>query len=217
MPLARIAALVMVGKTLADQKIKPVERPGYYSVKESVFPFIKFPGVDTLLGPEMKSTGEVMGVGKSFGEAFNKATLATGEKIPHFGLAFISVRDIDKPEALELAKQLDAVGFSLCATHGTAKVLVDAGLECAGINKVREGQPHVVDMLKNHEIDLIINTTEGKRTIADSYSIRRTALQYKVFYLTTIAAAKATVHTMQGKVSDKVYCLQELHRGVLNE
>ena len=212
LPLARIAALVMVGRTLADQKIKPVERPSYYSVKESVFPFIKFPGVDTLLGPEMKSTGEVMGVGESFGEAFNKATLAAGEKIPRFGLAFISVRDIDKPEAVELAKQLDAAGFSLCATHGTAKVLVDAGLKCEGVNKVREGQPHVVDMLKNNEIDLIINTTEGKRAIADSYSIRRTALQNKIFYLTTMAAAKATVHTILGKVSDKVRCLQELHR-----
>jgi carbamoyl-phosphate synthase large subunit len=214
LPLARIAALTMVGQTLAQQKVKQAAIPDYYSVKESVFPFIKFPGVDPLLGPEMKSTGEVMGVGESFGEAFHKATLAAGEIIPRSGLAFISVRDVDKAEALELARQLREVGFSLCATHGTAKVLVDDGLECTGVNKVREGQPHVVDMLKNDEIALIINTTEGKRTIADSYSIRRTALQHKVFYMTTIAAARATVHTLQGQVSDKVNCLQELHRGV---
>ena len=155
-----------------------------------------------------------MGVGDSFGEAFYKATLAAGEVIPRSGLVFISVRDIDKPDALKLAGQLHEVGFSLCATHGTAKMLIDAGLDCVGVNKVREGQPHVVDMLKNDDISLIINTTGGKRTIADSYSIRRTALQHKVFYVTTISAAKAIVHTLQDKVSDKVNCLQELHRGL---
>ncbi|MBT7952401.1 MAG: carbamoyl-phosphate synthase large subunit [Gammaproteobacteria bacterium] len=213
-PLARIAALVMVGQTLAQQNVEAAGKPDYYSVKESVFPFIKFPGVDPLLGPEMKSTGEVMGVGDSFGEAFYKATLAAGEVIPRSGLVFISVRDIDKPDALKLAGQLHEVGFSLCATHGTAKMLIDAGLDCVGVNKVREGQPHVVDMLKNDDISLIINTTGGKRTIADSYSIRRTALQHKVFYVTTISAAKAIVHTLQDKVSDKVNCLQELHRGL---
>jgi carbamoyl-phosphate synthase large subunit len=213
-PLARIAALVMVGQTLAQQNVESAGKPDYYSVKESVFPFIKFPGVDSLLGPEMKSTGEVMGVGDSFGEAFYKATLAAGEVIPRSGLVFISVRDIDKPDALKLAGQLHEVGFSLCATHGTAKMLIDAGLDCVGVNKVREGQPHVVDMLKNDDISLIINTTGGKRTIADSYSIRRTALQHKVFYVTTISAAKAIVHTLQDKVSDKVNCLQELHRGL---
>jgi carbamoyl-phosphate synthase large subunit len=212
--LARIAALVMVGQTLAQQKVKAVGKLDYYSVKESVFPFIKFPGVDPLLGPEMKSTGEVMGVGNSFGEAFYKATLAAGEVIPRSGLAFISVRDIDKPNALQLARQLIEAGFSLCATHGTAKMLKQAGLNCVGVNKVREGQPHVVDMLKNDDISLIINTTSGKRTIADSYSIRHTALQHKVFYVTTISAAKAMVHTLQDKVSDKVNCLQELHRGI---
>jgi len=214
MSLARIAALVMVGQTLAQQKVKAAKKLDYYTVKESVFPFIKFPGVDPLLGPEMKSTGEVMGVGDSFGEAFYKATLAAGETIPRSGLAFISVRDIDKPDALQVARHLSEVGFSLCATHGTAKMLQDAGLKCVGVNKVREGQPHVVDMLKNDDISLIINTTSGKRTIADSYSIRRTALQHKVFYVTTISAAKAMVHTLQDKVSDKVNCLQELHRGI---
>jgi carbamoyl-phosphate synthase large subunit len=214
LPLARIAALTMVGKTLAQQEVKQGDKPRFYSVKESVFPFIKFPGVDPLLGPEMKSTGEVMGIGDSFGEAFSKATLAAGEIIPRGGgLAFISVRDVDKPEALKLAKQLSELGFGLCATHGTAKTLVDAGLECTGVNKVREGQPHVVDMLKNDEIDLIINTTEGKRTIADSYSIRRTALQRKVFYMTTISAAKATIITLQGQISNNVNCLQKLHQG----
>jgi carbamoyl-phosphate synthase large subunit len=212
--LARIAALVMVGQTLAQQKVKAVKKLDYYTVKESVFPFIKFPGVDPLLGPEMKSTGEVMGVGDSFGEAFYKATMAAGEVIPRSGLAFISVRDIDKPDALQLARQLSEIGFSLCATHGTAKKLIDAGLDCVGVNKVREGQPHVVDMLKNDEISLIINTTGGKRTIADSYSIRRTALLHKVFYVTTLAAARATIHTLKSPVSEKVNCLQELHRGV---
>ena len=213
--LARIAALTMVGQTLEQQQVSPAANSGYYSVKESVFPFIKFPGVDPLLGPEMKSTGEVMGVGKTFGEAFNKATLATGELIPRNGKAFISVRNDDKAEAVQLATQLHEVGFAFCATHGTAKVLKEAGFECTGVNKVREGQPHVVDMLKNDEIDLIINTTEGKRTIADSYSIRRTALQHKVFYLTTIAAARVTVLTLQGQISEAVNCLQELHKGVI--
>jgi carbamoyl-phosphate synthase large subunit len=213
--LARIAALTMVGQTLEQQQVSRAANSGYYSVKESVFPFIKFPGVDSLLGPEMKSTGEVMGVGKTFGEAFNKATLATGELIPRNGKAFISVRNDDKAEAVQLAAQLHEVGFALCATHGTAKALKEAGFECTRVNKVREGQPHVVDMLKNDEIDLIINTTEGKRTIADSYSIRRTALQHKVFYLTTIAAARVTVLTLQGQVSEAVNCLQELHKGVI--
>ncbi len=215
LPLARIAALTMIGKSLQEQQVKEAPNPDFYSVKESVFPFIKFPGVDLLLGPEMKSTGEVMGVGANFGEAYNKATLATGEIIPREGLVFISVRNADKAEALILAGKLIKLGFSLCATHGTAKVLIDAGLECRGVNKVREGQPHVVDMLKNDEIDLIINTTEGKRTVADSYSIRRTALQHKVFYMTTIAGAKAMVLTLEGQESRNVNCLQELHQGVI--
>lgn len=211
--LARIAALTMVGRTLKQQDAKEAPSPEYYSVKESVFPFIKFPGVDPLLGPEMKSTGEVMGVGETFADAFYKASLAAGEKIPRSGLAFISVRDTDKPEALLLAKQLKEAGFSLCATHGTAKVLQDAGLDCRSVNKIREGQPHVADMVKNDEIDLIINTTSGKRTIADSYPIRSTAIQHKVFYLTTIAAARAAVNTLQGQISEQVHCLQEMHRG----
>ena len=210
--LARIAAKCMVGKNLAEQKLNSNITPDYYSVKESVFPFIKFPGVDPILGPEMKSTGEVMGIGRSFGEAFAKAQLAAGENIPATGLAFISVRDEDKQEAQSVATELVKLGFNLCATHGTAKVLQEAGLECRRINKVREGQPHVVDLLKNDEIDLIVNTTENKEAIADSFSIRRTALQHKVFYTTTIAGAKATILALQQEELGKVNRLQDLHQ-----
>ncbi|MEJ2095073.1 MAG: carbamoyl-phosphate synthase large subunit, partial [Gammaproteobacteria bacterium] len=191
--LARVAAKCMVGLPLAEQGVTTVKMPSYYSVKESVFPFIKFPGVDSLLGPEMKSTGEVMGIGLTFAEAFAKGQLAVGENISTSGLAFISVRDEDKAEAVKVARELANIGFLLCATHGTARALMDAGLECRGVNKVREGQPHIVDMLKNDEIDLIVNTTEDKQAIADSYSIRRTALHHKVFYTTTMAGAHATV------------------------
>jgi carbamoyl-phosphate synthase large subunit len=186
--------------------------PSYYSVKESVFPFIKFPGVDSLLGPEMKSTGEVMGIGLTFAEAFAKGQLAVGENISNSGLAFISVRDEDKAEAVKVARELANIGFLLCATHGTARALKDAGLECRGVNKVREGQPHIVDMLKNDEIDLIVNTTEDKQAIADSYSIRRTALHHKVFYTTTMAGAHATVLALKQGNSTAVNSLQELHR-----
>jgi len=156
----------------------------------------------------------VMGVGKSFGEAFAKAQLGAGSKIPESGLAFISVRDTDKESAQQIAIELDKLGFEICATHGTAKSIRDAGVDCLGINKVREGQPHIVDMLKNDEISLIINTTEGKKAVADSYSIRRTALQHKVFYTTTIAGATATVNALKCLDLNEVYCLQELHKGV---
>ena len=210
-PLARIAAHCMVGRSLAQQGVSVPRRPDYFSVKEAVFPFIRFPGVDPILGPEMKSTGEVMGIGPSFGEAFFKAQLAAGEDIPGGGLAFISVRDADKPAAVHVARELAALGFELCATHGTAEVLVGAGLECRRVNKVREGQPHVVDRLKNDEIALIVNTTEGKQAIADSYSIRRTALQHKVFYTTTMSAGDAIIHALKHREADGVNCLQELH------
>jgi carbamoyl-phosphate synthase large subunit len=213
-PLARIAANCMVGLSLAQQGLTEIRQPGYYCVKEAVFPFIKFPGVDPLLGPEMKSTGEVMGIGKSFGEAFAKAQLAADGAIPRSGLAFISVRDADKPQALHVARELVKLGFRLIATHGTANALRDAGLECEGINKVREGQPHIVDLLKNDEIDFIVNTTEGRKAIADSYSIRRTALQHKVFYMTTMSGANATVHALKSMDSGTVTSLQDLHRGV---
>jgi len=214
-PLARIAANSMVGMSLHNQGLGKIPNPAYYSVKEAVFPFIKFPGVDSLLGPEMKSTGEVMGVGNSFGEAFAKAQFAAGEIIPQDGLAFISVRDKDKPEAQAVARELVDMGFSLCATHGTARALQEAGLECIGVNKVREGQPHIVDRLKNDEIVFIVNTTEGKQAIADSYSIRRTALQHKVFYMTTMAGANATIYALRSMDTDNVNRLQDLHDGVI--
>ena len=212
-PLARIAAKCMVGQSLSSQNLNKITNPEYYAVKEAVFPFIKFPGVDSILGPEMKSTGEVMGVGKTFGEAFAKSQQAAGEEIPIGGLAFISVKDDDKEEAKLFARELAGLGFELIATHGTARALRDGGLECAGINKVREGQPHIVDMLKNDEISLIVNTTEGKSAIADSFSIRRTALQHKVFYTTTMSGAMATIQALKNMNSESVIRLQDLHSG----
>jgi carbamoyl-phosphate synthase large subunit len=213
-PLARVAAKCMVGISLQSQNVYDTVVPSYFSVKEAVFPFIKFPDVDPLLGPEMKSTGEVMGIGENFGEAYAKAQLGAGEIIPKEGLAFISVRDADKIKAQGIAAELFQLGFRICATHGTASVIREAGIECQGVNKVREGQPHIVDMLKNDEIVLIVNTTEGKKAVADSYSIRRTALQHKVFYTTTIAGASASIQALKLLDNSKVNCLQELHKGV---
>lgn len=212
--LARIAVNCMAGKSLAEQNVVKANKADYFSVKESVFPFIKFPGVDSLLGPEMKSTGEVMGVGRTFGEAFAKGQLAAGDVIPKSGLAFISVRNEDKKDAVIAATELAALGFTLCATHGTARTIVAAGLECQGVNKVREGQPHIVDMLKNDQIALIVNTTEDKQAIADSYSIRRTALQHKVFYTTTMAGAMATILALKNSDLGQVYRLQDLHKEI---
>ena len=209
--LARIAANCMLGKTLAEQGVTTIPKPGYYSVKEAVFPFIKFPGVDPVLGPEMKSTGEVMGIGDSFGAAFNKALLATNQDIPTSGAAFLSVRDKDKPEAGALAKEFARLGFAIRATRGTAEVIRAAGADCAVVNKVREGRPHIVDMLKNDEIDLIVNTTEGKRATLDSHSIRATAVQRKVFYATTIAGAKAIIEALRRGDVEPVRSLQDLH------
>ncbi len=213
--IAKIAVNCMVGNSLAAQGVTTVPVPDYYCVKESVFPFIKFPGVDPLLGPEMKSTGEVMGVGKTFGEAFAKGQFAAGEVIPRAGKVFISVKDIDKEEAIIAAKELIVLGYAIYATSGTSKALREAGIECERVNKVREGQPHIVDMLKNDEIDLIVNTTEDKKAIADSYSIRRTALQHKVFYTTTMAGALATIEGIKQRDNTGVNSLQELHKGVV--
>jgi carbamoyl-phosphate synthase large subunit len=215
LPIAKIAVNCMVGNSLASQGLTNVPVPDYYCVKESVFPFIKFPGVDPLLGPEMKSTGEVMGVGRTFGEAFAKGQLAAGETIARTGRAFISVKEIDKGEAIIVAKELAELGYEIHATSGTRKALNEAGVKCERINKVREGQPHIVDMLKNDEIDIIVNTTEGKKAIADSYSIRRTALQHKVFYTTTMAGALATVEALKQRDSIGVNSLQNLHKGVI--
>ena len=212
--LARIGALCMIGRGLSEQGIGERSPPSYFSVKEAVFPFVKFPGVDTLLGPEMKSTGEVMGVGRRFGQAFAKAALAAGADLPYKGRAFVSVRDRDKPDSVEVADDLRALGFEIVATRGTANVLREAGVKCVVVNKVAEGRPHIADLLKNGEIDFIVNTTEGSRAIADSYTIRRTALQHGVAYTTTIAGAKATVLGMRELHVTDVNRLQDLHEEV---
>ena len=214
--LAKLAALCMIGQRLADLGValRP-PRPPYYSVKEAVFPFVKFPGVDPVLGPEMKSTGEVMGIGATFGEAFAKSQQAAGMTLPTTGTAFISVRERDKPAVADLARALGAAGFKLIATRGTAKVLGDAGIDCQAVNKVLEGQPHVVDIIKNGGIDFIINTTEGELAIADSSTIRRSALQHKIAYTTTIAGATAAVMALAAAQDEKVRRLQTLHEDLL--
>jgi carbamoyl-phosphate synthase large subunit len=212
-PLAKIAARCMVGQTLAEQGVAGEIVPPYYSVKEAVFPFIKFPGVDTILGPEMKSTGEVMGVGESFGEAFVKSQLAAGVKLPESGRAFISVKNSDKPRAIETAKMLAALGFELVATRGTAAALTAAGVKVATVNKVAEGRPHIVDMLKNDEIALVVNTVEEKRAaIQDSYQIRRAALVDQVPTYTTMAGARAAAIGMRAMGGLTPYEIQALHR-----
>ena len=214
-PLAKIAAKVMVGETLAKQAIVNQRVPEYYSVKEAVFPFIKFPGSDPILGPEMKSTGEVMGVGRRFGEAYAKAQLASGVILPRQGTALLSVRENDKPGVVELARILTNMGFELVATHGTAAQLVKAGVSCRRTNKVREGRPHIVDMIKNGEIDLIVNTTEGKQAIVESTSIRAEAVRRGVTYYTTLGAAIATCRAMEHLDNSEVNRLQDLHREVV--
>ena len=214
--LAKVAARCMAGQSLVEQKFTREVRPEHFFVKEAVFPFVKFPKVDPILGPEMKSTGEVMGVGESFAEAFGKAALAAGEHYPTGGTAFISVRDADKPAAVEVAGKLAALGFKLLATHGTAAVIKQAGVEVTSVNKVIEGRPHIVDMIKNEQVNLIINTTEGKQAIHDSFTIRRSALQHKVSYTTTIAAARAICEALKLDDDIDVRPLQELH-GVVNE
>lgn len=212
--LAMIAARVMAGKTLKELGFTQEIIPNFYSVKEAVFPFAKFPGVDPILGPEMKSTGEVMGVGDSFGEAFAKAQMGASEVLPTGGTAFISVRDDDKPQVAGVARDLIALGFEVVATAGTAKVIEAAGLKVRRVNKVTEGRPHVVDMIKNDEVSLIINTTEGRQSIADSYSIRRNALQHKIYCTTTIAAGEAICEALKFGPEKTVRRLQDLHAGL---
>ena len=210
--LAKIAARCMVGQSLKSQGITGEVIPPYYCVKEAVFPFIKFPGVDTILGPEMKSTGEVMGVGDTFAEAFVKSQLAAGVKLPSGGKAFISVRNSDKPKVVEIARTLSKLGFSLLATRGTATALAEAGLQVTPVNKVAEGRPHIVDMIKNGEIVLIVNTVEDRRSaIQDSYSIRRSALQARVTYFTTVAGARAACTGMQHMQELTACSVQALH------
>ena len=213
-PLAKIAAKVMVGESLAQQGYVNQRIPEYYSVKEAVFPFIKFPGADPILGPEMKSTGEVMGVGRTFGEAYAKAQLASGVLLPRQGAALLSVRDTDKDGAVALAKILVQRGFDIVATHGTAQYLASAGVSCRRANKVREGRPHIVDMIKNREIDLIVNTTEGKQAIVESHSIRAEAVRRGVTYYTTLGAAVATCTAIEHLDNIEVNRLQDLHKEV---
>jgi carbamoyl-phosphate synthase large subunit len=211
-PLAKIAARVMAGHSLVDLGMTREVIPAYYSVKEAVFPFLKFQNVDPILGPEMRSTGEVMGVGRSFGAAFARCHEAAGIHPPTLGKVFLSVRDADKELLLPVANDFIARGFSLVATAGTASYLRAHGVVCERINKVLEGRPHIVDAIKNGEIVYIVNTTEGKQAIADSFSIRREALQHRVTYSTTVAGARALEHSLDFRGSGEVHSLQELHQ-----
>jgi carbamoyl-phosphate synthase large subunit len=218
--LAKVAARCMVGQSLASQGIAKEVLPPYFSVKEAVFPFVKFPGVDTILGPEMKSTGEVMGVGKSFGEAFVKSQLGAGTKLPRptdaVRKVFLTVKNNDKPRAIEVARGLISCGFELIATKGTAAAIKEAGLPVTAVNKVTEGRPHVVDMIKNNEIALVINTVEERRNaIADSRQIRTSSLMARVTTFTTIAGAEAAVEGMKYLDNLDVYSVQELHLQLL--
>ena len=214
--LAKVAARCMVGTTLAEQGIVAEVTPPYFSVKDAVFPFVKFPGVDTILGPEMKSTGEVMGVGKTFGEAFIKSQLGAGVRLPRAGQVILSVKQSDKPRMVEVARTLLAMGFTLAATKGTASAIQAAGMACKPVNKVAEGRPHIVDMIKNDEVVLVINTVEERRNaIADSRQIRTSALQARVTTYTTIAGAEAAVDGMQYLDHLGVISVQEMHAQLL--
>jgi carbamoyl-phosphate synthase large subunit len=189
--------------------------PPFFSVKEAVFPFVKFPGVDTILGPEMKSTGEVMGVGMTFGEAFVKSQLAAGIQMPESGKVFLSVKGSDKPRTVQVARDLAQLGFTLVATKGTAAVISAAGIPVTAVNKVIEGRPHIVDMIKNHEIAMVVNTVEEKRSaITDSRTIRTSALQARVVTYTTIAGAEAAIQGMRYLDELRVYDLQGLHKAL---
>ena len=210
--LAKVAAHCMAGVTLAQQGFTKEVIPENYFVKEAIFPFIKFPGVDTLLGPEMKSTGEVMGVGATFGEAFTKALEGGGSLLPRSGRALISVREADKQRIVPVARDLSELGFELFATGGTCQVILDGGIACNRVNKVAEGRPHIVDIIKNDEFVLIINTTEGKKAIEDSSSIRRAALQHKVTYATTMSGGEAFCLALKQADTLNVNRLQDLHQ-----
>jgi carbamoyl-phosphate synthase large subunit len=212
--LAKIAARCMVGQTLDSQGFTKEIVPPYYSVKEAVFPFNKFPGIDPILGPEMKSTGEVMGVGETFAEAYGKAELGASDEIPTKGTAFISVRDRDKSQVPQLAKDLLSMGFKLVASKGTAKVITDAGLDVELVNKVQEGRPHIVDMIKSDKIHLIINTTEGRKAISDSSAIRSSAEQHQVYYTTTMAGGRAVCEALMFAGDIQVRDLQTLHKAI---
>jgi carbamoyl-phosphate synthase large subunit len=213
-PIAKLAARVMCGRKLSELGALRERQPQYFSVKEAVFPFNKFPEADPILGPEMKSTGEVMGTGRTFGEAYAKSQSASGVILPRDGLCLISVRDRDKNGAVVLAQRLIAHGFRIVATTGTAAALEAAGVKCRRANKVREGRPHIVDMIKDDEIQLIVNTTEGKQATLESNSIRREAVHRRVTYYTTLAAALATCEALDHLDEVEVNRLQDLHREV---
>ena len=212
--LAKVAARCMVGQSLESQGFTSEIIPKYFSVKEAVFPFNKFPGIDPILGPEMKSTGEVMGVGETFAEAYSKAELGAGDEIPAKGTAFVSVRERDKPQLAELAKSLASLGFKLVATKGSAEIISAAGIEVQLVNKVKEGRPHIVDMIKSDKINLIINTTEGRQAISDSSTIRSSAEQHRVYYTTTMAGGRAVCEALMFAGDIKVRNLQTLHKGI---
>ncbi len=211
--LARLAAKVMAGKTLKELGLTSEKSIKHVAVKEAVFPFDRFPGVDTILGPEMKSTGEVMGIDDEFGLAYAKAQAASYNKIPTSGKIFLSVKDKDKSHTVDIARKLRGLGFRLVATKGTAGYLHNHGIEVDVINKVMEGRPHVVDLIKNKEINFIINTVTGSQAQKDSFSIRRSALQYRIPYTTTISSAKAVVMAIESllKRELKIKSIQEYH------
>ena len=210
--LAKIAARCMAGQSLVEQGVAGEIVPPYFSVKEAIFPFNKFPGVDTILGPEMKSTGEVMGIGTSFGEAFRKSQCAVGNKIAAQGRVLISVKKSDQEAIIPIAQYFTEAGYEIVATEGTRNAFREAGLQVVRVNKVAEGRPHVVDRIKNDDFDIIINTTEGKQSIKDSYTIRREALLSKVTYYTTIAGARAAVEAHRAGAQISVNRLQDLHQ-----
>jgi carbamoyl-phosphate synthase large subunit len=214
-PLAKIAAKLMVGRTLAELGVHEMPLPTHVSVKESVFPFNKFPGVDTILGPEMKSTGEVMGIATDVAIAFGKSQLATGSKLPRGGSAFVSVNDGDKIAACHVARRLRNLGFRIVATRGTAQVFERARIPVETINKVQDGPPHIVDAIRAGTIHLVVNTTQGTKAIRDSYAIRRSALLANVPYFTTMSAALAAVAALEawalGSGSTHVRSIQEWH------
>ena len=213
--LAKVAARCMAGQTLAEQGFTEEISPTYVCVKESVFPFVKFPGVDPILGPEMKSTGEVMGIGETFAEAFAKASLSAGERLPTGGTAFVSVKPSDRPFVGKVGLELAELGFKVVATRGTARHLRDAGVECEVVNKVTEGRPDIADLLRNDGVDLIVNSTEGRQAIADSAVIRRLALRHKVCYTTTLSGGEAFCKAIRSGRVDKVRRLQDMHSELL--
>jgi carbamoyl-phosphate synthase large subunit len=215
-PLAKVATKLMAGKTLKELGLDREIVPQHFAVKESVFPFVKFPGVDTLLGPEMRSTGEVMGLGESFAEAFGKAMLASGFRLPPDGNVFVSVRDEDKPAVADIALRLTRLGFSIVATRGTAEILARASIAAEIVNKVGEGSPDCVDMLKDGKIVMVVNTTSGEKAIKDSYSIRRQTVLSGIAYFTTMAAAAAAIAALEdGRDRALSVCsLQEYHQAL---